>query len=232
MTQLPLCLQQITTPFGSRGLTPRPHSSIMFQDFNNVRVLTAMTDPQIVLFEDFLSQSECETLISLAKPRMSRSMTVNTETGTDKLHDARTSNGMFFLRGENNLVRDIEQRIANLLNWPVNNGEGLQILQYKPGAEYKPHYDYFQPDLPGNVNILQRGGQRIATLIIYLTDVNEGGGTIFPDVNFKVFPKRGNALFFSYPLAHPSSKTLHGGLPVISGEKWIATKWLRQGVFN
>ena len=56
--------------------------------------------------------------------------------------------GMFFQRGESALVQTIEERIAKLLQWPIENGEGLQVLHYRPGAEYKPHYDYFDPTNP------------------------------------------------------------------------------------
>jgi prolyl 4-hydroxylase len=67
---------------------------------------------------------------------------------------------------------------------------------------------------------------------MYLGEPIKGGGTTFPDVKLEVAPKRGNAVFFSYDRADPSSKSLHGGAPVIEGEKWIATKWLREGVFE
>jgi prolyl 4-hydroxylase len=144
----------------------------------------------------------------------------------------RTSYGMFFQRGENELVRRIEQRIARLVNWPEENGEGLQILQYGPGAEYKPHYDYFDPAEPGTPTILRRGGQRVGTIVMYLAEPAKGGGTVFPDVHMEVAPKRGNAVFFSYERAHPSTHTLHGGAPVLAGEKWIATKWLRERRFE
>ena len=139
---------------------------------------------------------------------------------------------MFYTRAENELIARIERRLAQLTRWPVENGEGLQILHYRPGAEYKPHYDYFDPNEPGTPTILKRGGQRVATIIMYLHEPEKGGGTTFPDVKLEVAPKRGNAVFFSYNRAHPSSKSLHGGAPVIAGEKWIATKWLREGKFE
>ena len=78
---------------------------------------------------------------------------------------------------------------------------------------------------------MKRGGQRVATIIMYLHEPAKGGGTTFPDVFLEVAPQRGNAVFFSYDRAHPVTKTLHGGAPVIDGEKWVATKWLREGVF-
>ncbi|MGE0330743.1 MAG: 2OG-Fe(II) oxygenase [Ramlibacter sp.] len=197
-----------------------------------VCVLQAMFNPRVVVFGGLLSDDECDALIEAARPRLARSLTVATKTGGEELNADRTSNGMFFQRGENEVVRRVEERIARLVNWPVENGEGLQVLHYRPGAEYKPHYDYFDPNEPGTPTILKRGGQRVATLVIYLGEPARGGGTTFPDVHLEVAPKRGNAVFFSYERAHPSTRTLHGGAPVMEGEKWIATKWLRERRFE
>jgi prolyl 4-hydroxylase len=196
-----------------------------------VSVLSVMHEPNIVVIGNFLSDEECEGLIEGAKPRMARSLTVATQTGGEELNADRTSNGMFYARAENELVTRIERRLAQLTRWPLDNGEGLQILHYRPGAEYKPHYDYFEPSEPGTPTILKRGGQRVATILMYLHEPTKGGGTVFPDVKLEVAPKRGHAVFFSYNRPHPSSKSLHGGAPVIEGEKWIATKWLREGKF-
>jgi prolyl 4-hydroxylase len=121
--------------------------------------------------------------------------------------------------------------MAALMNWPLENGEGLQVLRYGPGAEYKPHYDYFDPAHSGTPLILKRGGQRVASLVCYLNTPEHGGETVFPDVQLEVAPVRGNAVFFSYDRAHPATRTLHGGAPVVAGEKWVATKWLREGHF-
>jgi prolyl 4-hydroxylase len=197
-----------------------------------VEVLQAMYAPRVVVFGKLLSEDECEQLIALATPRLARSLTVATRTGGEEVNADRTSHGMFFQRGENDVVRRVEERIARLVNWPVENGEGLQILQYGPGAEYKPHYDYFEPMEPGTPTILKRGGQRVATLVMYLGEPEKGGGTVFPDVHMEVAPRRGNAVFFSYERPHPSTHTLHGGSPVLAGEKWIATKWLRERRFE
>jgi len=197
-----------------------------------VCVLQTMADPRIVVFGGLLSDEECDALIALARPRLARSLTVATKTGGEEVNADRTSNGMFFQRGENELVRIIEARIARLVDWPEENGEGLQVLHYGPGTEYKPHYDYFDPKEPGTPTILKRGGQRVATIVMYLGEPEKGGGTSFPDVHMEVAPKRGNAVFFSYVRPHPSTRTLHGGAPVFAGEKWIATKWLRERRFT
>ena len=197
-----------------------------------VCILLAMAKPRIVVFGNLLSPEECDALIAAAAPRMARSLTVATKTGGEEVNDDRTSDGMFFQRGENPVVQRIEERIARLLDWPIENGEGLQVLHYRPGAEYKPHYDYFDPGEPGTATILKRGGQRVGTLVMYLNTPEKGGGTTFPDVHVEVGPQRGNAVFFSYERAAPSTRTLHGGAPVIAGEKWIATKWLREREFK
>ena len=197
-----------------------------------VAVLSVMALPRVIVLGGLLSDEECDALIAAAKPRMQRSLTVATKTGGEEVNDDRTSQGMFFQRGENDLVKKIEARIARLVRWPVENGEGIQVLQYVPGTEYKPHYDYFAPDEPGTPTILKRGGQRVGTVVMYLSEPEKGGGTTFPAVHLEVAPKRGNAVFFSYDRADPSTKTLHGGAPVIAGEKWIATKWMREREFR
>jgi prolyl 4-hydroxylase len=197
-----------------------------------VQVVASLQSPRVLVFGGLLSAEECDALIAAARPRLARSLTVQTKTGGEELNPDRTSNGMFFNRGESELLKTIESRIARLVNWPVENGEGLQVLHYRPGAEYKPHYDYFDPAEPGTPTILKRGGQRVATLVMYLNQPEQGGGTTFPDAGLEVAPQRGNAVFFSYDRPSPATRTLHGGAPVIAGEKWVATKWLREGEFT
>jgi prolyl 4-hydroxylase len=204
---------------------------LSLKDGHRVRVLTTMKHPRVVVFGGLLTDAECETLMSQAKPRLLRSETVQNETGGSEVNDSRTSDGMFFERGETTLIDRVEKRIAELLHWPLDHGEGLQVLRYRPGAEYKPHHDYFDPVHSGTPRILERGGQRVGTLVIYLNTPEGGGATTFPDVGLEVAPVRGNAVFFSYDRPHVSTKTLHGGAPVTAGEKWVATKWLREGVF-
>jgi prolyl 4-hydroxylase len=191
-----------------------------------------MTLPRVLVFGGLLSHAECDELIEQARPRLARSETVDNATGGSEVNAARTSDGMFFERGETPLIARLEQRIAELVDWPVERGEGLQILRYRPGAEYKPHHDYFDPKYAGTPKILERGGQRVATVVMYLNTPDGGGATTFPDVGFEVAPVKGNAVFFSYDRAHVGTKTLHGGAPVTAGEKWVATKWLREGTFT
>ena len=197
-----------------------------------VQVLQTVQNPRVVVFGNLLGAEECEGLIEAARARLARSRTVETKTGGEMLNADRTSDGMFFERGENELVARLEARIAKLLNWPLDHGEGLQILRYSPGAQYRPHYDYFDPKEPGTPTILRRGGQRVGTLVMYLQEPEAGGATTFPDIGLEVAPVRGTGVFFSYDRPDPATRTLHGGAPVLAGEKWVATKWLREGVFR
>lgn len=201
-------------------------------DGHEIRILMTMRNPRVVVFGNMLTDDECDELVALSRARLARSETVVTSTGSSEVNVARTSDGMFFGRAENDLCARFEARISALLNWPIENGEGLQILRYRPGAEYKPHYDYFDPSHAGTPNILKRGGQRVGTLVTYLNTPKLGGGTTFPDVHLEIAPVKGNAVFFSYDRPHPMTRTLHGGAPVVEGEKWVATKWMREGRFD
>ena len=223
-------------PAGAGAPVPEPDlrgaPSLLRLPDRDVQVLLTMQRPRVVLFGRFMSDDECDALIALARPRLARSQTVDHRSGGSEVNAARTSDGMFFERGEAPLIQRIEQRIAALLRWPVDKGEGLQILRYRPGAQYRPHFDYFDPSQPGTAAVLERGGQRVGTLIIYLHVPAQGGGTVFPDVGLEVVPVKGHALFFSYDCPQESTGTLHGGSPVTDGEKWVATKWLRERVFG
>ena len=197
-----------------------------------VNVSQRLHAPDLCVFSNLLSVAECETLVEAAKPRLLRSRTIDTQTGGEALNRDRTSDGMFFTRFEDAIVQRVELRVAKLLRWPVQNFEGMQVLRYRNGAQYKPHYDYFDTGEPATPALLARGGQRVATLIMYLQAPERGGATVFPDAAISVPPIRGSAVFFSYADANPDSLSLHGGAPVKAGEKWIATLWLRERKFS
>ena len=196
-----------------------------------VEVWTVVKHPRVIVFGNLLSHEECDELIEAAQPKLSRSLTVDNKTGGDELNAARTSDGMFFARAENSVVERVEKRLAELLRWPFENGEGLQVLRYRHGAQYVPHYDYFDPAQLGTPKILTRGGQRIATTVMYLRTPERGGATIFPDIGLQVAPIKGSAVFFTYDRPHPDTQSLHGGMPVTLGEKYVATKWMREQAF-
>jgi prolyl 4-hydroxylase len=196
-------------------------------DGREITVLLQVKHPRVIVFGNLLGQDECDKLVALARPRITASSVIDMQSGGNRQDEGRTSSGMAFRRGETKLIERIERRIAALLQWPYENGEALQILRYAVGQQYKPHYDYVDPTQPGALPFLARGGQRVASLVMYLNTPPRGGATSFPDAGLEVAAVKGNAVFFSYDKADPSTGTLHGGMPVIAGEKWVATKWLR-----
>lgn len=227
----PLSGSTSAEPVAQPGPDLSQHPSKIDVGDRHVHVLLSMQQPQLVLFGNLLSEAECDQLIADARPAMARSRTVATQASAEEINPDRTSQGMFYTRGQTPVVARLEARIAQLLRWPAANGEGLQVLQYQPGAEYKPHHDYFNPQEASSAAILRRGGQRVATLVIYLSDVEAGGCTYFPESQLRIHPRKGHAVFFAYPHPAVNSRTLHGGDPVVQGQKWIATKWLRAREF-
>jgi prolyl 4-hydroxylase len=103
-------------------------------------------------------------------------------------------------------------------------------VRYDIADEYRPHFDWIDPTLPGLRQHLEFGGQRVATFILYLSNVDSGGSTSFPSVGLEVIPRKGSALFFLNTDSQfaPDELTLHAGKPVIKGVKFVANKWLRQ----
>jgi prolyl 4-hydroxylase len=200
----------------------------------DVQVMMVCTAPRIALFENLLSDAECDALIEASRGKLQRSKVVSNRGDGEYVDETRISYGTWFDRNEHPLATKIQRRICELLRAPLANAEPLQILNYAEGGEYLPHFDYFEQEQPGVTSPLQAGGQRIATMVVYLNDVPAGGGTIFPHLHLETRPKKGGALYFSYQLADGSVDplTLHGGSPVLRGEKWICTQWIREGVFG
>ncbi|KAK1277262.1 hypothetical protein QJS04_geneDACA003335 [Acorus gramineus] len=206
--------------------------------------------PRAFVYEGFLTDEECDHLISIAKSELKRSAVADNLSGESKLSEVRTSSGMFIKKGKDPIVSGIEDKIAAWTFLPKENGEDIQVLRYEHGQKYDPHYDYFTD----KVNIA-RGGHRIATVLMYLTDVEKGGETVFPSAEesprhrtavkdddlsacaqkgIAVKPRRGDALlFFSlHPNATPDQGSLHAGCPVLEGEKFSATKWIHVDSFD
>ncbi|GMI90690.1 hypothetical protein like AT1G20270 [Hibiscus trionum] len=199
-------------------------------------------EPRAFLYHNFLSKEECEYIIMLAKRHMAKSTVVDSETGRNTDSRERTSSGMFLRRGQDKIIRDIEKRIADYTFIPVEHGDGLQVLHYEVGQKYDPHFDYFFDEF--NIKTV---GQRMATMLMYLSDVEEGGETVFPAAKgnisavpywnelsecgkqgLAVKPKMGDALLFwsMRPDATLDPSSLHGACPVITGSKWSAPKWM------
>lgn len=181
---------------------------------SEIDIITRLEEPLVVVLGNVLSHEECDELVRLSMDKMQRSKIG----ATHEVNELRTSSGMFFEESENVIVARVEKRISSIMNLPIEHAEGLQILQYTPGQEYKSHYDFFSSTSKAASN------NRISTLVMYLNDVEEGGETYFPKLDFSVSPQKGTAVYFEYFYTNEelNELTLHGGAPVITGEKWVA----------
>ena len=198
-----------------------------------INVLLTVSNPRLVLLDNVVSHEECDSLVALCAPNLTRSPVVDDEDGTAQSDQRRTSLGAMLQREQTPLVARIEARLAELAQWPIERAEGLQIQHYETTNEYQPHYDWFDPTLPGQRKQMDPGGQRLATFVLYLSDVEAGGGTSFPGLGLDVRPKKGSAVFFQNTNAQHEgdSRTLHAGSPVVRGVKTIANKWLREHTY-
>ena len=146
----------------------------------DVTVLTNMKHPRVIVLGGFMRDQECDQIDRAGRPAHGAlrdgGQPHRRQRGQRRAHQPR-----HVLRawrdGRDRPRRAAHRRAAQLAG---HNGEGLQVLHYKPGAEYKPHYDYFDPVHPGSASILKRGGQRVGTLLMYLNTPKKGGGTIVP----------------------------------------------------
>eukprot|EP00898_Chlorokybus_atmophyticus_P004182 jgi/Chlat1/4765/Chrsp308S00367 len=211
-------------------------------DPTNVEMLS--WTPRLSVYHNFLSDDECDHMIQISKSQLYRSGVVG-ENGQSKESEIRTSKGTFLSRGQDKVVKGIVDSIAMWTLLPMVNGEGIQILDYNIGEKYDPHFDYFFHE-DGESN----GGNRIATVLMYLTTVEEGGETVFPNAaapegrqgdysncaksGLAYKPRRGDAVLFwtMQPGGDLDRFSLHGSCPVIKGEKWSATKWLHVGEYS
>lgn len=176
--------------------------------------------PVVKLYPGLLAARECAYLTGMAEPNLQSSFVTNPQTGARMPHPVRTSMGMSFGPTQEDLViHRLNERIAAVSGTGVECGEPLHMLRYTSGQEYKPHTD----SMPGEAN------PRAWTVLIYLNDGYEGGATRFPKLDLQVKGSPGDALIFCNVFAdgRPDPSTLHAGLPVTNGAKWLATRWIR-----
>lgn len=181
---------------------------------------------QIYYYLDFLSPEQCDALIAVID-RDRRPSTLLTDRSDP---DFRTSDSCDMERWSPE-VRPIDEAIADLLGIPREHGETMQGQRYAPGQHFRAHHDYFHATESYWAAMQRTGGQRTWTAMIYLNDVPEGGATWFPQAGIKVAPRRGLLLTWNNMKldGSPNELTLHEGMPVVEGTKYIVTKWFREG---
>jgi predicted 2-oxoglutarate/Fe(II)-dependent dioxygenase YbiX len=186
--------------------------------------------PRIRLFRAFATAEECDWAMAVAGPRLQPAQIWDPETGVGRSDPNRTNSALDLKPAEMDVVLQIlRARISAASNLPLPVFEAPQIMRYAVGEEFRPHYDFLDPAVPGYDRELALFGQRIATCLIYLNDDFEGGETVFPKAGLSHRAHKGDALLFANIDASraPDPLTLHAGLPTTRGEKWIFSQWIR-----
>ncbi|KAL3378347.1 hypothetical protein AABB24_004321 [Solanum stoloniferum] len=198
--------------------------------------------PRALYFPNFATIEQCQGIIKMAKADLKpSSLALRKGETAENTKGIRTSSGMFISASEDKtgILDLIEEKIAMATMIPRTHGEAFNVLRYETGQSYHSHYDAFDPSQYG-----PQKSQRVASFLLYLSDVEEGGETMFPfesaqnmDANYdfrkciglKVKPRRGDGLLFYslFPNGTIDPTSIHGSCAVIRGEKWVATKWIR-----
>ncbi|NXP28814.1 P4HA3 hydroxylase, partial [Scytalopus superciliaris] len=184
--------------------------------------------PYIALYHDFISDAEAETIKGLAGPWLQRSVVASGE--KQQKAEYRISKSAWLKDTADPVVRAVDRRIAAVTGLDLRPpyAEYLQVVNYGLGGHYEPHFDHATSRKSPLYRM--KSGNRIATVMIYLSAVEAGGSTAFIYANFSV-PVVKNAALFWWNLRRNGSgdgDTLHAGCPVLAGDKWVANKWIHE----
>ncbi|XP_026732726.1 prolyl 4-hydroxylase subunit alpha-1-like [Trichoplusia ni] len=184
--------------------------------------------PDVVVFHDVLSDGEIEQIKRMAQPRFKRAVVHDPKTGELVPAHYRISKSSWLRDSESETIARITRRVSHMTGLSMDSAEELQVVNYGIGGHYEPHYDFARK----RENAFSKGsGNRIATVLFYMSDVAQGGATVFTELGLSVFPQRRAAAFWLN--LHPSGEgdlaTRHAACPVLQGSKWVSNKWIHQG---
>ena len=173
----------------------------------------------------FLTEEECDGLMAM----IDEGKQPSTVLGEHPDPEYRTSESCNLNRSDP-LVEQVERKITALMGIAPENGETIQGQRYAPGQQFKAHHDFFFTDQPYWEREEPVGGQRTWTAMMFLNVPEAGGQTFFPRVGVKITPRRGNLLAWNNldDAGEPNFQSMHQGMPVEAGVKYVITKWYRE----
>jgi len=231
--EIELLLSAINSPETIKPITSNniDFSTLNRFDLSTLKHQTIASEINLFTIDNFITSFECNWLIERAKNNIQRSEVVNGETGKKEVSSVRTGSiAQFRPTAKDWILMNIEKKIEQLLSVPMFHGEFSNVLHYQSNEQYKAHYDFFHPNDPGAAVAKQDGGQRFKTILINLNDNFEGGETHFPRINQSILPKQGQLIVFNNTdnQFNPLPLSLHQGNPVLTGDKWLFSKWIRE----
>ncbi len=186
------------------------------------------TDPLVTVIDDFVTEGERAHIIKQAR-RTLGSAKVST-VGENTYSDKRTGSVAWVRHDQTPVVRNLVRRVSDIIGIPVSHAESLQVVHYAETEEYRAHFDAYDLNTEKGRLRTAKGGQRLVTALMYLNEVESGGGTGFPKLKLEVEPIPGRVVLFhniKEGTHDRHKKSLHGGLPVVAGEKWACNLWFR-----
>lgn len=190
-------------------------------------------EPFICVFEKFLSDDEIEHLIQAGSSNLEPAKTIRNDGVIE--NTGRTGSIGWISQRHDPVITALSERVSRIVGLPSANSEPYQLVQYRTQQYYAPHYDGWDSASEAGKRCMARSGQRLVTCLLYLNDVIGSGGTVFPKLRIGIGARKGRLLVFhncynGSARLHPDS--VHGGLPVKSGEKWVCNLWFRERGFD
>lgn len=189
------------------------------------RVLTSKA--QVYVWENFLTSEECAQIVELTNSNLQKS-TISSGV-SDEYHGFRTSKTCMLHEFDEPIIHDVELRMSKALGISLKWSEPNQAQKYAVGQEFKAHTDYFEPGADEYNEFCNVMGQRTWTFMIYLNEGCKGGNTRFRKLDKSFTPKTGRAVIWNSLTVEgdPNPFTIHHGMKVHEGEKFVITKWFR-----
>lgn len=186
-------------------------------------------NPRIVRYLEALSDEEIEKIKELAKPKLARATVRDPNTGVLTVAHYRVSKSAWLDEEDDLVISRVNRRIQDITGLSVDTAELLQVANYGVGGQYEPHYDFSRKDEPDAFKSLGTGN-RVATYLNYMSDVEAGGATVFPDFGAAIWPRKGTAVFWYnlFKSGEGDLRTRHAACPVLVGSKWVSNKWFHE----
>ena len=186
--------------------------------------------PYIYTIDNFIDDNKCNHIINISKGNFNPALVISVSNGI--ISNERSGLNYWIEHNDDNIIKEICERISKLVRIPLTNAENVQVIYYKKGQEYRKHFDAFNKKTIKGLKHTKFGGNRIVTCIVYLNNVESGGSTLFPMLGIEVKPKKGKLLVFynceNEKYERPHRNSLHAGSPVLEGEKYAFTLWFRE----
>ncbi|XP_016951383.1 prolyl 4-hydroxylase subunit alpha-2 [Drosophila biarmipes] len=204
-------------------------NNVPFLRLGPLKLEEAHMDPYIVVFHDAMYDGEMDVIKRMARPRFRRATVQNSVTGALETANYRISKSAWLKTHEDRVIETVVQRTADMTGLDMDSAEELQVVNYGIGGHYEPHFDFARKEEQRAFEGLNLGN-RIATVLFYMSDVEQGGATVFTSLHTALFPKKGTAAFWMnlHRDGEGDVRTRHAACPVLTGTKWVSNKWIHE----